>query len=96
MYLAKFIAADNPQKDLERHESRLALALEIDQATRVLDISNPEPPGDLSPASPHYGKQSPFTWKDNTWARAESAARKQISLLSYIAINPVYATQTSL
>ncbi|KAK2768487.1 hypothetical protein FQN54_000342 [Arachnomyces sp. PD_36] len=74
MYLAKFIAADNPQKDLERHESRLALALDIDQASRVLNISNPDPPADVSPSSPQYGKQSPFTWKDNTWARSESAA----------------------
>lgn len=76
MYLAKFISADTPHQDLERHESRLALALDIDQATRVLNISNAEPQSDLSPSSPQYGKRSPFTWKDNTWMRAEGAARK--------------------
>lgn len=76
MYLASFIAADTPLQDLERHKSRLALALDIDQATRVLNISSRDPHKDTSPSSPHYGKRSPFTWKDNTWMRAEGATRK--------------------
>lgn len=76
MYLANFIATDTPRQDRERHESRLALALDIDQATRVLNISNQDSPKDLSPASPQYGKRSPFTWKDNTWMRTGGAACK--------------------
>ena len=81
MYLAKFIEAETPHQELERHESRLALALDIDQASRVLSISttSPNSSSDLSPTSPQYGKRSPFTWKDNAWMRAESAARKWIS-----------------
>jgi hypothetical protein len=69
LYVAKFLAKDTPAQHLQKHESRLALALDIDQAARVLNICDPA-------ASPRHGQLSPLTWKDNAWTRGEVAVCK--------------------
>ena len=45
MYSSQFVDDDNSDQDVDRMEARLAAALEIDQTSRILDISR-------SPASP--------------------------------------------
>lgn len=78
MYVANFLEKTTPAEEREKHESRLALALDIDQTNRLLDICRP--PAHLyskpSPSSPHYERYCPLTWKDNAWKRAESLERK--------------------
>lgn len=46
---AGFAKAEAPEAELSAHESRLALALDIDQARRVLPISPPTSPSPESP-----------------------------------------------
>ena len=36
MHTAHFIVRNSPNQDIQRHEDRLALALDIDQASRIL------------------------------------------------------------
>jgi hypothetical protein len=36
MYTSQFLEGDSPDQDLERHERRLAAALDIDQANKIL------------------------------------------------------------
>ncbi|KAJ5762444.1 uncharacterized protein N7511_005826 [Penicillium nucicola] len=55
----------------EKHESRLALALDIDPATRLLRTFLPCLEAQPSPASPHYERLSPFVWKDSAWKKVE-------------------------
>lgn len=78
MYVANFLEKTTPAEEREKHESRLALALDIDQTNRLLDICRP--PAHLyskpSPSSPHYERYCPLTWKDNAWKRAEGLERK--------------------
>lgn len=84
MYVAKFLEKTTPAEERERHEARLALALDIDQATRLLDICRLSPHLDSrpSPSSPNYERYCPIAWKDNAWKRAEGIKRKSISCLS--------------
>ncbi|KAL5001955.1 WD40-repeat-containing domain protein [Aspergillus recurvatus] len=74
MYTAKFLPQTRSStEDRVTYESRIALALEIDTASRVLSnskllsISEPLP----SPASPAFERLSPLVWKDNAWRRVE-------------------------
>ncbi|KAJ9381179.1 hypothetical protein DTO063F5_6389 [Paecilomyces variotii] len=73
MYIAKFLEKTTPAEEREKHEARLALALDIDQATRMLDICRISPHFESrpSPSSSNYERYSPITWKDNAWKRAE-------------------------
>jgi hypothetical protein len=80
MYVANFRQKITPNEEREMHESRLALALDIDLARRQLSIC--KVPGRLnsrpSPSSPLYERYCPLTWKDNTWRRAEGTEREYI------------------
>ncbi|KAL4953134.1 WD40-repeat-containing domain protein [Aspergillus filifer] len=74
MYAAKFLPQTRSSaEDRATYESRLALALDIDPAARVLNNSNilsvldPLP----SPSSPAFEQLSPLIWKDNAWRRVE-------------------------
>ncbi|KAL4780736.1 WD40-repeat-containing domain protein [Aspergillus varians] len=74
MYAAKFLPQTRSSAaDRETYESRIALALDIDPAARVLNNSNllsvhgPLP----SPSSPDFEQLSPLVWKDNAWRRVE-------------------------
>lgn len=73
MFAAKFLPHVASTEEREKHKSRVALALDIDPARRLLKTcklwhlleSLP------SPSSPDFEKYSPFVWKDNAWRRAE-------------------------
>jgi hypothetical protein len=67
MHTAHFLDRISPNQDIRQHEGRLALALEIDQASRVLGpLSRPPLIKSASTASPQL---SPFSWQNNSWVR---------------------------
>jgi hypothetical protein len=75
MHTAGFLDRDTPTDQARAHESRLALALDIDQSCSVLRHSIPPVPtsslsGLMSP------KYSPFTWQNGEWSRAHGQRRK--------------------
>jgi hypothetical protein len=73
MYTAKFFPQTTTAEEREQHASRVALALDIDPATRLMGTSThwPLPESKPSPSSPEYERLSPFEWKDNAWKRVE-------------------------
>ncbi|PGH27278.1 hypothetical protein AJ80_00988 [Polytolypa hystricis UAMH7299] len=83
MYHAKFFAGENTAKNLQRHESRLALALDIDQAARVLNIGYPRSNLDLTSAEFTDAGLSPITWKDCSWTRnTDDSCSKKTRILT--------------
>lgn len=82
MYMSQFFEDDTLDQDLERMEARIAAALEIDQAARVLDISrSPPSPRSVSTGSiglkrkRHY--EEPRTrWRYGDWLREGSLSRE--------------------
>jgi hypothetical protein len=79
-YVARFLPKKPEFDEEEKHESRLALALDIDPTTRLLGTFLPCFEAPLSPASPHYERLSPFVWKDNAWKKVEREHCKQMHL----------------
>ena len=75
LHTAGFLDKDTPTDQARAHESRLALALDIDQSRPVLRPSLPS-----TPTSPISGiispKYSPFTWQNGEWSRAHGQRRK--------------------
>ncbi|KAL5343730.1 WD40-repeat-containing domain protein [Aspergillus crustosus] len=74
MYNAKFLPQTRTSaEDRVAYESRIALALDLDPAARILNnsmivsISDQLP----NPSSPEYERLSPLVWKDNAWRRVE-------------------------
>lgn len=74
MHTAHFLDRNNSSQDIQQHENRLALALDIDQASRVLG-SVPRPPL-IKPTSGDAAQRRPITWRNNAWATEEGADRK--------------------
>lgn len=70
-YAAKFLPKMPTAEEQSKHESRLALALDIDLATRLLDTFTPSTESSPSPTSSDYERLSPFVWKDNAWKKVE-------------------------
>ncbi|PLB54983.1 cell cycle regulatory protein [Aspergillus steynii IBT 23096] len=62
MFNAQFMPHRAPSDDKKKHESRVALALDIDPTTRLLKQSKPWPF--------RKSTQSPLAWKDNAWSKA--------------------------
>ena len=73
MYVAKFVKKPTETSEQEKFESRVALALDIDLATRLLGTSTDWPLLESmpSPSSSDYERLCPFSWKDNAWRRLE-------------------------
>ncbi|OJJ44050.1 hypothetical protein ASPZODRAFT_135495 [Penicilliopsis zonata CBS 506.65] len=74
MYTARFLEKTNSTvEQRETHESRVALALDIDPATRLLETSRSPRLLELtpSPSSPDHEAYFPFNWKDGAWRRLE-------------------------
>lgn len=78
LHTAQFFPRHVSPQDPEKHSSRLALALDIDPASRLLNTcqSSPSVNSTPSPASPEYEKYSPFVWKDCAWMRTEGGQSK--------------------
>ncbi|KAI9852440.1 MAG: hypothetical protein M1838_000760 [Thelocarpon superellum] len=85
MYTLRFQNNIAPDDDLERHEARLALAMDVDQTNRVFDCSTPvdqaSPSRSLMSRSASAGSPGPrqsdsvTTWRDNEWRRDASPRR---------------------
>lgn len=82
MYMSQFFEDDTLDQDLERMEARIAAALDIDQTTKILDISRSSPsPRSVSTGSVglkrkrHY--EEPRTrWRYGDWLREGSLSRE--------------------
>lgn len=70
-YAAKFLPRMPSTEEQSKHESRLALALDIDLATRLLGTCSPSTESSPSPTSSDYERLSPFVWKDSAWKKVE-------------------------
>lgn len=80
MHTAHFLDSKNPNQDIQQHEDRLAVALGIDQASRVLSsISRPPL---VQSASTDSLQSRPFSWRNNSWTKEEGAERTSIWLPS--------------
>lgn len=75
MHTAGFLDRDTPSDQARAHESRLALALDIDQTRLVLRHSLLATPTSLLSGS-FLPKYSPFTWQNGEWSRAHGQHRK--------------------
>lgn len=73
MYTARFPPQTTTTEQREQHEARVALALDIDPASRLLTTSRPWPLHESrpSPSSPDFDRLSPLEWKDSAWKRAD-------------------------
>jgi hypothetical protein len=70
-YVARFLPRRTAADDHNKHESRLALALDIDPTGRLLGTSVACMEKDLRPTSTDHERYAPFVWKDNAWKKAE-------------------------
>jgi len=70
-YVAKFLPRNNNADNKNKHESRLALALDIDPTTRLIGTCVPCAENSPAPSSPYYERLSPFVWKDSAWKKVE-------------------------
>ncbi|KAJ5101644.1 hypothetical protein NUU61_003866 [Penicillium alfredii] len=71
VFVAQFLPKITATDEQDKHESRVALALDIDPTSRLLGTCQPCPSIPPSPASPDYERFSPFVWKDCAWKRGE-------------------------
>jgi hypothetical protein len=73
MYNAQFLPHIASIEEQRKYESRVALALNIDPAKRLLESHNVWSLLESTPApsSHNYERYSPLAWKDNAWRRAE-------------------------
>lgn len=69
MYTAQFLDQENQNMDLQRHENRLAIALDIDPASRVLSPRSSPLQAALHADRPMESRDSPFLWRDGAWTR---------------------------
>ncbi|KAL1973292.1 hypothetical protein VTN31DRAFT_5927 [Thermomyces dupontii] len=78
LHVALFFTRPSPSEEQDMNESRLTLALDIDQAQRLLQIPERSKLHDSTPpaSSPRYEMCCPLTWKDNAWKRSELIAGK--------------------
>ena len=69
--VARFLSRNTAVDDQNKYESRVALALDIDRTTRLLNTSASCPDVTPSPTSVHHERFSPFVWKESAWKRVE-------------------------
>lgn len=72
MVTAQFLEGETDDKKAKLHEARLALALDIDQSSRVLPLSPPLSPDTVSSVSPKSRRHS-FDWVDGAWRQDPSS-----------------------
>ncbi|KZF19904.1 WD40 repeat-like protein [Xylona heveae TC161] len=92
MYNSAFLQGETPDQDLEKHQGRLALALDVDRTNRILGVGDsavergsPETPSKVrSESAPLIGKRKreqfvePRTvWRNGEWTREGSQASKR-------------------
>lgn len=85
-YVAGFLIRRTAADDHKKHESRLAIALDIDPTTRILSTSISRRENRPSPTSADHERYAPFVWKDNSWKKAEQNSCKFAFLTIYSAL----------
>lgn len=82
MYISHFFDNDTSDQDLDRMEARLAAALDIDQTSKVLDISRSSPsPRSVSACSIGVKRKRQFVeprtrWRYGNWVQEGSSSRE--------------------
>lgn len=85
MYTSRFLVNETPDQDLDRFERRLALACDIDQASRVFGVSQfPERPRSYSTSLADRKQRASYAdnrtvWRDGQWVNDWDQSRKQCS-----------------
>ncbi|KAK7189205.1 WD repeat domain-containing protein [Paraphaeosphaeria sporulosa] len=71
LYTSTFLSRSDPHAELEAYERRVALALDIDQVTRVLDhsTSSSSPNRVGSQKTPPSAEPTVHVWRDNVWIK---------------------------
>ena len=98
MHIAEFFSQPTLPEAPERHESRLAVALEIDPASRLLNTCNLSPPSEAtsSPSSLGHDRFSPSVWKDGAWIRTDGDQGKfKHSTPATVLKNGIYVKSTN-
>ncbi|KAJ5273393.1 hypothetical protein N7478_008518 [Penicillium angulare] len=70
-FVAKFLPKNTKAGQQSKHESRIALALDIDPATRLLDTCRSYTETSPRPSLIDHERFEPFVWKDNAWKKGE-------------------------
>ncbi|KAF2105327.1 WD40-repeat-containing domain protein, partial [Lophiotrema nucula] len=75
LYTSMFLNGSDPEAELEAYERRLALALDVDQAERVLEHSAPSTPSAAgsNSCSPPHQSTAKHLWRDNVWTKDGAA-----------------------
>jgi hypothetical protein len=95
-FVARFLPKISRHDDLNKHESRLALALDIDPTTRLLGTCIARQEKSPSPASPDYERYSPYVWKDSAWKKVERGHCKSCGTLDlFLAVHFCLCTTCS-
>jgi hypothetical protein len=86
VHTAKFFSQAASSEEPEKHESRVALALNIDPIVKILKCRLwPLLESKPSPSRPEYERFCPLTWKDSAWKRGEAdQCKSQHSFLSLL------------
>lgn len=71
MHVAHFLDHETPDQNSRRHENRLALALDVDPAARIL--SNIRPSLRLNQYETPDTSSRRYHWRDNTWISTDQA-----------------------
>ena len=72
MHVAHFLDIETRDQAMRRHENRLAVALDVDPASRVLVNTLPDPFVDHFPLRDNPAQHMPFIWSNNAWAELET------------------------
>ena len=78
LHVAHFLDQQTPDEDIERHRSRLSVAMDIDEAQRVLAFTSSQTSRPLR--VPSGSRNSPHIWRDGSWMR-EGAINRTFSRL---------------
>ncbi|KAJ5637690.1 hypothetical protein N7490_007569 [Penicillium lividum] len=68
-FMARFLPRNTKADEKNKHESRIALALDIDRTTRVVGTCGVHAETSPSRTSPDYERFAPFMWKDGAWKK---------------------------
>ncbi len=89
MYTSRFLVNETPDQDLDRFERRLALACDIDQASRVFRVPQfPERPRSYSTSSADRKQRPSYAdnrtvWRDSQWVNDWDQSRKSFSTVGF-------------
>jgi hypothetical protein len=98
LYSANFLARVSTSTQLEVHERRLALALDLDTSSRVLKFQNSSPSSTASPASSNSAGtadgEGSRVWKDSRWIQEGSVTRLSLMRNALTQHSPMYRNKT--